>query len=57
MIDISRRDLMKLMAIVGLIPIVGSAAPAKLTLKARKHQFYRDNTHNGKGYYGFGETW
>ena len=57
MIDISRRNLMKLMAILGMGTVVGSAAPVRLTLKERKRAFEAKYSHKGEGYYGFGETW
>ena len=57
MIDISRRDLMKLMAILGIGTVVGSAAPVRLTLKERKRAFDERYSRKGQGYYGFGETW
>jgi len=57
MIDNSRRNVMKLMALLGLTTVVGVAAPVKLTVKQRKAQFDVKNTRVGQGYYGFGETW
>ena len=57
MIDNSRRNLMKLMALLGLITVVGVAAPVRVTLKERKAAFDTNNVRVGNGYYGFGETW
>jgi len=57
MIDNTRRNVMKLMALLGLSTVVGAATPAKLTLKQRKAQFNATHTRVGQGYYGFGETW
>jgi len=57
MIDNTRRNVMKLMALLGLTPVVGVAAPVRLTVRQRKAQFDAKNTRMGNGYYGFGETW
>ena len=57
MIDNTRRNVMKFMALLGLITVVGVAAPARLTVKQRKAQFDAKNVRAGSGYYGFGETW
>ena len=45
------------MTILGLGTVIGSAAPARLTLKQRKRAYDSKYRHTGKGYYGFGETW
>jgi len=39
MIDNTRRNVMKFMALLGLTATVGVASPAKLTLKQRKATF------------------
>jgi len=57
MIDNSKRNLMKLMALLGLTTVVGMAEPVRLTLKQRKANFEANNARVGNGYYGFGETW
>ena len=57
MIDNTRRNVMKLMALLGLTTVIGVAAPVKLTVKQRKAQFDANNVRVGNGYYGFGETW
>jgi hypothetical protein len=57
MIDNTRSNVMKLMALLGLTTVVGVAAPVKLTLKQRKAQFDTNHSRVGQGYYGFGETW
>jgi len=57
MIDNTRRNVMKLMALLGLTTVVGVAAPARLTVRQRKAVFDTKNTRVGNGYYGFGETW
>ncbi|WP_295420698.1 hypothetical protein [Sulfurovum sp.] len=57
MIDNTRRNVMKLMTLLGLTTVVGVAAPVKLTLKQRKAQFDANHSRVGQGYYGFGETW
>ena len=57
MIDNTRRNVMKLMALLGLTTVVGVSAPVRLTLKQRKAQFDANNVRIGNGYYGFGETW
>ena len=57
MIDNTRRNVMKLMALLGLTTVVGVAAPVRLTVKQRKVQFDANNVRVGNGYYGFGETW
>jgi len=57
MIDNSRRNLMKLMALLGLSTVVGVAAPVRVTLKERKAAFEANTVRVGNGYYGFGETW
>lgn len=57
MIDNSRRNVMKLMALLGLTTVVGVAAAVRLTVKQRKAQFDTKNVRVGNGYYGFGETW
>ena len=57
MIDNSRRNLMKLMALLGLTTVLGVAAPARVTLKERKSEFEANSAKVGNGYYGFGETW
>ena len=57
MIDNTRRNTMKFMALLGLSTVVGIATPIKLTVKQRKAQFNAKNIRVGNGYYGFGETW
>jgi len=57
MIDNTRRNVMKFMALLGLSTVVGVATPAKLTLKQRKAAFDASHSRIGEGYYGFGETW
>ena len=57
MIDNTRRNVMKFMALLGLTTVVGVAAPVRLTVKQRKAQFDANNVRIGNGYYGFGETW
>ena len=57
MIDNTRRNVMKLMALLGLTTVVAVPAPVKLTVKQRKAQFDANNVRVGNGYYGFGETW
>jgi hypothetical protein len=57
MIDNSRRNVMKFMALLGLATVVGVASPVKVTLKERKAVFDANNARVGNGYYGFGETW
>lgn len=57
MIDNSRRNLMKLMALLGLTTVVGIATPVSVTLKERKAIFDANYARVGNGYYGFGETW
>jgi hypothetical protein len=57
MIDNTRRNVMKLMALLGLTTVVGVAAPVRLTLRQRKAQFDANYSRVGQGYYGFGETW
>ena len=57
MIDNTRRNTMKLMALLGVTTVVGVAAPVRLTLKQRKAQFDAKNIRVDNGYYGFGETW
>jgi len=57
MIDNTRRNVMKFMALLGLSTVVGAATPARLTIKQRKAKFDASHTHTDQGYYGFGETW
>ena len=57
MIDNTRRNVMKLMALLGLTTVVGVTAPVRLTVKQRKAQFDAKSVRVGNGYYGFGETW
>ena len=57
MTDNTRRNVMKLMALLGLTTVIGVAAPVRLTVKQRKAQFDANNVRVGNGYYGFGETW
>ena len=57
MIDNTRRNVMKFMALLGLATVVGVAAPVRPTVKQRKEQFDAKNVRVGNGYYGFGETW
>jgi len=57
MIDNSRRNIMKLMALLGLTTVVGVAAPVSVKIKERKATFDANNARVGNGYYGFGETW
>ena len=57
MIDNTRRNVMKFMALLGLSTVVGVAAPVRLTVKQRKAQFDASNARMGNGYYAFGETW
>ena len=53
MIDNSRRNVMKFMALLGLATVVGIATP----FKESKTTFDANNARVGNGYYGFGETW
>jgi len=57
MIDNTRRNMMKFMALLGLSAVVGVAAPARVSIKERKRAFEANNARVGQGYYGFGETW
>jgi len=57
MIDNTRRNMMKLMALLGLTTVVGVAAPVRVSIKERKRAFEANNARVGQGYYGFGETW
>jgi len=57
MIDNTRRNMMKLIALLGLTTVVGVAAPVRVSIKERKRAFEANNTRVGQGYYGFGETW
>ena len=57
MIDNTRRNMMKFMALLGLSTVVGVAAPVRVSVKERKKAFEANNVGLGQGYYGFGETW
>jgi hypothetical protein len=62
MIDNSRREWMKLMALLGVsitADAMLSVKPVTLTLKERKAACYarQSSLNRGYGYYGFGETW
>jgi len=57
MIDNTRRNMMKLMTLLGLTTVVAVAAPVRGSIKERKRVFEANNRPVGQGYYGFGETW
>ena len=57
MIDNTRRNMMKFMALLGLSTVVGVASPVRVSIKERKRAFEARNARVGQGYYGFGETW